>query len=40
MPFGVVSDVGRGMSVLDGGGYRRRGRGSFEGECGASHCNQ
>jgi len=40
MPFGVVSGVGRGMSVLDGDGYRRRGRDSFEGEFGASHCNQ
>jgi len=30
MPFGVVSGVGRGMSVLDEGGDRRRGRGSFE----------
>jgi len=24
MPFGVVSGVGRGMGVIDGGGYRRR----------------
>jgi len=24
MPFGVVSGVGRGMGVLDGGGDRRR----------------
>ena len=23
MPFGMVSDVGRGMDILDGGGYRR-----------------
>ena len=23
MPFGVVSGVGRGMGILDGGGYRR-----------------
>jgi len=29
MPFGVVSGVGRGMGVLDGGGYRRRGQGNF-----------
>ena len=29
MPFGVVSWVGRGMSVLDGGGDRRRRGGSF-----------
>jgi len=28
------------MVVLDRGGNRRRGRGSFEGEFGASHCNQ
>ena len=34
MPFGVVSAVGRGMGVLDGGGDRRRGRGNFAGECG------
>jgi len=25
MPFGVVSGVGRGMGVLDGGGDRRKG---------------
>ena len=31
-PFGVVSEVGLGMGVLDFGGDRRRGRGSF--------CNQ
>jgi len=29
MPFGVVSVVCRGMGVLDEGGDRRRGRGSF-----------
>jgi len=29
MPFGVVSGVGLGMSVLDFGGNRRRGRGSL-----------
>ena len=40
MPFGVVSGVGRGTGVLDGGGDRRRGRGSFGGEFWASHCNQ
>jgi len=40
MPFGVVSGVGREMGVLDGSRGRRRGRGSFAGECGASHCNQ
>jgi len=28
------------MGVLDGGGDRRRGRDSFGGEFGASHCNQ
>ena len=26
MPFGVMSGVGRGTGVLDGGGDRRRGR--------------
>jgi len=35
MPFGVVSGVGLGMSVLDGGGDRRRGRDSFGSEFGA-----
>jgi len=29
MPFGVASGVGRGKGVLNGGGDRRRGRGSF-----------
>jgi len=29
-----------GLSILDGSGDRRRGRGSFVGKCGASHCNQ
>jgi len=24
MPFGMVSEVGRGMRILDGGGDRRR----------------
>jgi len=37
---GMVSGVGRGMGVLDGGRDRRRGRGSFGGEFRASHCNQ
>jgi len=31
MPFGMVSGVGRGMCIVDGGGNRRRGRGSFGG---------
>ena len=35
-----VSGVGQGMAVLDGGGYRRRGRGSSGDEFGAFHCNQ
>jgi len=39
MPFGMGSGVGRGMGVLDGGNNRRRGRGRFGGEFGASHCN-
>jgi len=39
MPFGMVSGVGRGMGVLDGGGYHRRGRGSLGAEFGSSHCN-
>ena len=37
MPFGMVRVVGRGMSVLDFGGDRRRGRDSFGGNFGASH---
>ena len=40
MPFGMVNGVGRGMGVLDGGGDRRRERGSFGVEFEASHCNQ
>jgi len=32
--------VGLGMGVLDFDGNRRRGRGSFGDEFGASHCNQ
>jgi len=36
----MVSEVGLGMGVLDGGGDCRRVRGSFVGEFGASHCNQ
>jgi len=34
MPFGMVSGVGLGICVLDFGGDRRRGRGSFGGEFG------
>jgi len=37
MPLRVVSGVGRGMGE---GGDRRKRRGSFRGEFGASHCNQ
>jgi len=40
MPFGVVSEVGLGVGVLDFGGDRRRGRGSLWDEFAASHCNQ
>jgi len=40
MPFGIVSGVGRYMGVLDRGRDRRRRRGSFGGEFGASHCKQ
>jgi len=36
MPFRIVSGVGRGMGVLDGGGDCRRGKGSFMDEFGAS----
>jgi len=37
VPLGMVSGVGRGMGVLDGGGDHRR---LFWGEFGVSHCNQ
>jgi len=37
MPFEVVSEVGREMGVLDGGGDRRREGAVLEGEFGASH---
>jgi len=40
MPFGMVSGISRLMGVLDASGECRRGRGSFWGEFGASHCNQ
>ena len=40
MPIGVISGVGRGMGVLDGGGYHGREKGQFWGEFGASHCNE
>jgi len=41
MPFTVVSGFGQGMGALDWGDEdHRRGRGSFKGKCGASHCNQ
>jgi len=40
MLFWLVSGVGLGMGVLDFGGDRRRGSGSFGGEFAASHCNQ
>jgi len=42
MPFGIVSGVSRmmGVSCIRWGGDRRRGRGSFGSEFGASHCNQ
>jgi len=42
MSFGVVSGVGRGVGVLDDPRMEvvEGERGSFEGKCGASHCNQ
>ena len=36
MPFGMMSGVIGGMSVLDGGGHRRRQRDSFGREFGAA----
>jgi len=41
MPFGVVSGVGRGLGILDGGRDRRRESGSFRvNKRVASNCNQ
>jgi len=40
MPFGVVSGVGLGMSVLDFGGDCRRRRRSLGGLFVVPHCNQ
>ena len=40
MPFVIVSGVGQGMVLSDGGGDRRRGRDSFGGEFVASNCKQ
>jgi len=40
MPFGVISGVGFCMGVLDFGGDRHRGRGSFGGEFVAFRSNQ
>jgi len=40
MPFWMVSGVGRGMGVFDGGGDHRRGRGSSGVNFIASVCNQ
>ena len=37
---GVVTGISRETGVLNGGDYWQRGRGSFEDEFGASHCNQ
>jgi len=39
MPFGMVSEVSRGMGVLDGV-VIVKGNGQFWGEFGASHCKQ
>jgi len=39
VPFGVMIGVGRGIGVLDRGGDRGMATNSFEGKCGASHCN-
>jgi len=39
MPFRLMSGVGLVIGVLDFGGDRRRGRDSFGGEFGTSHCN-
>ena len=39
MPFGMVSEVGRGTGVLDGW-LSSKGKEQFRGELGASHCNQ
>jgi len=39
MPFGMVSGVGRGMGVLDGGDDRRWEGAVLGDEFGASNCN-
>jgi len=40
MLLGMVSGVGQGMGVLDGGVNYRRRRGRYGCEFGVSHCNQ
>jgi len=39
MPFGMVSGVGWGLGVLDGGGDLSKGKGSFGAESGVTHGN-
>ena len=40
MPFGMVSGIGQGMGVLDGGGDHQREWAVLGSEFGASHCDQ
>ena len=40
MPFGVIGRTGPGMRQVVGFGDRSTGRGTFEGEFGACHCDQ
>ena len=40
MPFGIIGRTGPGMRHVVGFGNRSTGRGTFEGEFGACHCNQ
>ena len=40
MPFGIIGRTGLGIRQVVGFGDRSTGRGTFEGEFGARHCNQ
>ena len=40
MPFGVIGRTGPGMRQVVGFGDRSTGRGTFEGDFGARHCQQ
>jgi len=40
MPFGIIDRTGPGMREVVEFGDRSTGRGTFDGEFGARHCNQ